>query len=105
MRVPLSMLCKWRPSSDFKGQLLRCGPLRQVFFRAIQEWLIAVWVSEEGALFSESAVCALAFRDVPTAGVRLCGKRAKELAIATSAVSLRGVHQISSSSATPAATG
>jgi hypothetical protein len=71
------MPCRWSPSSDFKGQLLGAGPLRQVFFRTVEEWLIAVWISEEGALLSEGAICAPAFRDVPTAGVRLGGDRAK----------------------------
>jgi hypothetical protein len=57
--------------------LLGSGPLREVFFRTIEEWLVAVWISEKGALLSETAVCALAFRDLPTAGVRFGGDRAE----------------------------
>jgi hypothetical protein len=72
------MPCKWRPSSDFKGQLLGSGPLREVFFRTVEEWLVAVWISEEGAAISVSAVGPLiAFGYTPTAGVRLGGDRAE----------------------------
>ena len=58
-------------ASNLKGQLLGVGPLRKVFFRTIEEWLVTVGVSEEGALTSESAVGALAFRHAPAAGVGL----------------------------------
>ena len=51
--------------------MLGVRPIRKVFFRTIEEWLIAVWVSEEGALTSERAVGALAFGHTPAAGVGL----------------------------------
>ena len=51
--------------------MLGVGPIREVFFWTIEERLIAVWVSEKGALTSECAVGALAFRHTPAAGVGL----------------------------------
>ena len=53
--------------------MLGAGPLRKVFFRTIQKWLVAVGVGEEGALLGERALRPFAFRNSPTAGVRLGG--------------------------------
>ena len=48
------------------------GPLREVFFRAIEEWLIAVGVGEKGTAISVCAVGPLiAFGYTPAAGVGL----------------------------------